>query len=467
MKSEIVATTQTWSLRHRLVVLVCLLSLITSLLGSFWVYRTAVAESEQLFDAALIESGHALLAIVAHEIRELSDPEDSASALDAIDHDHVERLYFQIRGAHGQLLFRSPQSPPTRLGGHDVGLHLSIVDGVTYRVYTLHSTRHRLWVDVAQPMAVREQLTRASALRLVVPGTLLLLLLAPAVLVAVRRVTRPVIRYSEALDALPLEALHSVSPHGLPSELMPVATAVSGLVDRVQRALLLERTLTADAAHELRTPLAALRAQAQVALRARDEQERAEALTALIAGVDRSTRLVDGVLALARLDAQTTGPSVVQRDALPMQSLEAVLHAVLADLESARRGGSVQRHVHARPVKDRVDIDMIGVLMRNMIDNGLRHAKHALWIELDSDESGVVFEVRDDGDGMSPEAMARAGDRFFRADSSQSGSGLGLAMVKRIVDVLGGRLEFVRPSSGPGFSVRVSWPLSELAGRVR
>lgn len=467
MKSGMSATTRTWSLRRRLVVLVCLLSLTTSLLGSFWVYRTAVAESEQLFDAALIESGHALLAIVAHEIRELSDPEDSASALDAIDHDHVERLYFHVRGTHGQLLFRSPQSPRARLGGESTGLGLSTVDGETYRVYTLHSSKHRLWVDVAQPMAVREQLARASALRLVLPGTLLLLLLAPAVLVAVRRVTGPVIRYSEALDALPLEALHSVSPHGLPSELMPVATAVSGLVDRVQRALLLERTLTADAAHELRTPLAALRAQAQVALRARDEQERAEALTALIAGVDRSTRLVDGVLALARLDAQTTGPSVVQRNALPVQSLEAVLRAVLADLESARHGSSIQRHVSAQPVQDRIDIDMLGVLMRNLIDNGLRHAKRALWIDLTTDGSEVVFVVRDDGDGMSPEAISRAGDRFFRADSSQSGSGLGLAMVKRIVDVLGGRLEFTRPATGPGFTVRVTWPLSELAGRVR
>jgi len=467
MKSDMSATTRTWSLRHRLVVLVCLLSLTTSLLGSFWVYRTAVAESEQLFDAALIESGHALLAIVAHEIRELSDPEDSASALDAIDHDHVERLYFQVRGTHGQLLFRSPQSPRARLGGESTGLGLSTVDGETYRVYTLHSTKHRLWVDVAQPMAVRERLARASALRLVLPGTLLLLLLAPAVLVAVRRVTRPVIRYSEALDALPLEALHSVSPHGLPSELMPVATAVSGLVDRVQRALLLERTLTADAAHELRTPLAALRAQAQVALRARDEQERAEALTALIAGVDRSTRLVDGVLALARLDAQTTGPSVVQRNALPVQSLEAVLRAVLADLESARHGSSIQRHVRAQPVQDRIDIDMLGVLMRNLIDNGLRHAKRALWIDLTTDGSEVAFVVRDDGDGMSPEAISRAGDRFFRADSSQSGSGLGLAMVKRIVDVLGGRLEFTRPATGTGFTVRVTWPLSELAERVR
>ncbi|MCC6506804.1 MAG: hypothetical protein IT475_15350, partial [Aquimonas sp.] len=89
MKSTIGTTTRTWSLRHRLVVLVCLLSLTSSLLGSFWVYRIAVAESEHVFDAALIESGHALTAIVAHEIRELSDPEDSASALDAIDHDHV------------------------------------------------------------------------------------------------------------------------------------------------------------------------------------------------------------------------------------------------------------------------------------------------------------------------------------------------------------------------------------------
>ncbi len=179
-----------------------------------------------------------------------------------------------------------------------------MVDGVAYRVFTLLEPRRRAAIHVGQRVADRDALVRSMALQLLLPGVVVVMVLSIGVWFIVRRVTAPVIAFSSAIDARAPTDSGTVVVEDLPSELQPVGQAVNRLLERVKSALLKERTLTADAAHELRTPLAALRAQAQVALRARDDAERSESLQALIGGVDRATRLVETVLALARLDAR-------------------------------------------------------------------------------------------------------------------------------------------------------------------
>jgi two-component system sensor histidine kinase QseC len=239
----------------------------------------------------------------------------------------------------------------------------------------------------------------------------------------------------------------------LPAELMPVGHAVNRLLERVEEALLRERTLTADAAHELRTPLAALRAQAQVALRARADDERSSALRELIGGVDRATRLVESVLALARLDGRA-----LDRAALPPVALDEVARQVAADLRAAADARALQFELEVPPLSLRADPDSLPVALRNLCDNALRHAAARVRIEARDCGEDIVVAVRDDGPGIAPAQRERAFDRFYRGTSEGSGAGLGLALVKRVADMHGGRVRFGEGLDGRGVGVELVLP---------
>jgi|CXWL01.1.fsa_nt_gi two-component system sensor histidine kinase QseC len=435
-----------WSLRNRLIALIALAALLVWALSGAWLYRGVLIESERMFDAALIETAHSVLAVVAHEVGD--DGEDGVEVeLEAIDHAHRESLYFHVRDARNRVLFRSPGSPHERLGDRNAtGLTQRRVDATDFRVYTLAFPARKLRIDVAQPLSERARVSRATAVRLLLPGLVLALVLALGVYAIVRQVIAPIVRYSEAIDQHAPGAASTLAGDTLPQELRPVTAAIDGLLRRVDAALLHERTLTADAAHELRTPLAAMRAQAQVALRAHDEQQRRDALQALIDGVDRAARVVDSVLTLARLDARE-----LDRAASPSVDLVALTQAVTAEFGGRIERGGLSLTLRLQPVHARVDADAIAVLLRNLLDNALRHARARIDVGLAGEHGRAIWQVRDDGPGMSDDQRRRAFDRFYRAGGD--GAGLGLAMVQRIAGLHGGEVKLIDGLDGHGLGV--------------
>lgn len=438
-----------WSLRNRLIALIALAALAVWALSGAWLYRGVLIESERMFDAALIETAHSVLAVVAHEVGD--DGEDGVEVeLESVDHAHRESLYFHVRDARNRVLFRSPGSPHGRLGdGKATGLTQRRVDAVDFRVYTLAFPGRKLRIDVAQPLSERARVSRATAVRLLLPGLVLALVLALGVYVIVRQVIAPIVRYSKGIDQHAPGAASKLAGDVLPQELRPVAAAIDGLLRRVDAALLHERTLTADAAHELRTPLAALRAQAQVALRAQDEQQRREALQSLITGVDRAARVVDSVLTLARLDAREL--DLAASPSVDLATLTQTVAAEFAD-RIERRGLSLS--LRLQPLHARVDADAIAVLLRNLLDNALRHARSRIEVGLTDEQGRACWQVRDDGPGMSDEQRQRAFDRFYRAGGD--GAGLGLAMVQRIARLHGGEARFVEGLDARGVGVEAA-----------
>jgi two-component system sensor histidine kinase QseC len=275
------------------------------------------------------------------------------------------------------------------------------------------------------------------------------LLLAGGAWLIVRKVTAPVVDFSHAIDARTPGDASPVRVDALPAELAPVGQAVNRLLARVEAALLHERTLTADAAHELRTPLAALRAQAQVALRSRVDAERDAALRELIGGVDRAVRGVDSVLTLARFDARRIDPAALR----PVQ-LPALVRLVAAEFEAAARTRGIALQIDVPPLALRGDADALAILLRNLLDNALRHAAGAVRVEARAAAAGVRLAVRDDGPGMTPEQRSRAFDRFYRGTEG-GGAGLGLALVKRIAELHGGSAALVDGLDGRGLGVEV------------
>jgi two-component system sensor histidine kinase QseC len=259
-----------------------------------------------------------------------------------------------------------------------------------------------------------------------------------------------VARQVGALDAQALAPLDEAAP--LPDEIVPLRTALNALIRRVTEAFDNERRFTADAAHELRTPLAALKVQAQVALRAQTADSQQHALAQVIAGVDRMTHLVGQLLTLARVDPAS------QAAAQPAIDPADTVAAVCAELlPLARQRGQTLVADVAEGCGVAVSAAWLQIAVRNLLDNALRYAGEGARIEVrvTRDGSGCALSVTDDGPGVAPALRAQLSARFVRGEGEGEGCGLGLSIVAHIAALSHGRLELgdglPRADGGHGF----------------
>jgi two-component system sensor histidine kinase QseC len=251
--------------------------------------------------------------------------------------------------------------------------------------------------------------------------------------------------------------LKSIDAVNVPYELRPIITSLNSLFDRLDRAIQNERRFTADAAHELRTPLAAIKVQAQVAMKEKDDAARAKALEATVAGVDRATHLVEQLLTLARLDPETA----VAQESVSLKSLatevlqEVAPLAISKLLEIELDDGEELTVAGHRP--------LLAILMRNVIDNAIRYTPPGgrVHVETKMVGDGVVFTVEDTGPGLNERQLKFLGQRFSRVDRpSGEGSGLGLSIVMKIAAIHQATINFKNRVSGSGLIVTVRFPNS-------
>jgi signal transduction histidine kinase len=253
-----------------------------------------------------------------------------------------------------------------------------------------------------------------------------------------------------AADLAPLDATRA------PAEIAPLVVELNRLFARIGEALARERRLTADAAHELRTPLAVLSTQAQVARRATSEAARNEALDALVAGAERAARLVEQMLTLARLESGhgEGAPQALDLRALAREVLaEAAPFALERGIDLALdEGGAVTFTGHR---------GLLAVLLRNLVDNAVRYTPRggAVRVSVRAEAGGARLEVADDGPGVPAHELDRLGERFHRlADAAESGSGLGLSIVRRIAELHCGSVRFAPGPGGRGLAASVTLP---------
>jgi two-component system sensor histidine kinase QseC len=261
---------------------------------------------------------------------------------------------------------------------------------------------------------------------------------------------------SEAIDARSPDSLDAIGTKDIPDEVRPLVAALNALLLRLRGSLDRERAFTSDAAHELKTPLAALKVQAQVALTARDPARQRRAMQRVVEGVDRSTHLADQLLALARLDEAVPMPG---EDVDLARTVQTCIDDHRANAE--RKGVSLVSCVDG-PVVAHAPPTLMRVLLDNLVDNAIKYGREQGCIEIRSSQDGGVISIRvqDDGPGVPEEDLSRLQDRFFRgADHDESGSGLGLSIVARIVVKLGGNLTYIDGLNGGGFGVHVTLPL--------
>ena len=324
-------------------------------------------------------------------------------------------------------------------------------------------------IQVAQPLSVREHLAFSAALRTLLPFLLLLPLTAGLIWWIVGWGLVPIERLARAVSQRTPDALEPIPETGVPSEGLPLVRSLNSLLERLGAALENQRAFVADAAHELRTPLAALQLQVQLAQRAGSDEERAQSLAELQAGLLRASHVVAQLLTLARAEPGASEETEEKRVSVSLAGLvrQAVGdHARIAELKGIDLGAT-RLDEHVSVVGDPATLR---VMLANLVDNAVLYCNAGARIDLSAGLDGgrPFVEVADNGPGIPQGERERVFARFYRRqDTAEGGSGLGLAIVKAIALRHGGRAD-VRETAGGGTTVRVSFampaPGAELHG---
>lgn len=342
---------------------------------------------------------------------------------------------------------------PEAAGFSDVPL-----DGALWRVYYLPVGSGEWLIAVGQLLEERDELVWSLIAGQLLPWALTLPLLLLVMAGAVRKALRPLHTLTGEIAARAPDELRPLPAEGVPGDLLPLVQAMNALLARIERTLERERRFTADAAHELRTPLAAMQAQWDAA-RLGAALPAVPAVDKVGDGLARLSRLVTQLLALSRLDDPgALGPP--QR--IDWQALAATVLDELLPLADRRH---VELAVESAPglpgpLPLAGDAALLGALLRNLLDNALRHAPagSTVTLRLGSEQ----LEVLDEGPGVPPEHLPRLGDRFFRpAGEAEPGSGLGLSIVQRIAALHGLDVRWANREDRSGFIVCVTRAAAE------
>ena len=415
-----------------------------------------------------------------HELNELLDAHLSQAAallvtqrLDDLEGDDFPPLpqlhKYQARVAiqvwhEGRLVVRSTQAPEAPLApAQTAGLSQQFVGGQGWRVLTAPGREADVVIHVAELDSARQHILASSLGRAVWPILLALPLLALGVWWAVRGAVQPLRRLGQAVAERRPESLEPLAVSEVPQEVAPLVGALNGLFDRMAALLESERRFTADAAHELRTPISAIRMQAQVAQGADEASERAQALAATVKGCDRAARVVEQLLQLARLESEASQGEGATRRGETSADMAAGARGLMAELEPQARARGQQLALEAaEAVPVPMPAGLAQVLLRNLIDNALRYSPDGAVVRVSvrrsPDERGGCLVVEDSGAGLAPDELARLGERFFRVvGTGRHGSGLGWSIVRRLARLFKLDVMVDRSDTLGGLRVTVTW----------
>jgi len=434
------------SLRARLLWFLLAAIMLTATAQAVIAYRSAHAEADVIFDYHMQQMALALRSGLPANTAASTEP----SPADGPANDFV----VQVWTADGLQVFRSADTQlPERgvLGFSDVP-----ANGTTYRVFSMQS-RSQI-IQVAQDMAPRREMARTLALRTVAPIAVMAPLLMILVWWVVNASMVPVTRARLQVAQRRADQLTEISEAGLPSEIRPLVHELNLLFGRLSVAFDAQKSFVADAAHELRSPLAALKLQVQGLRGAASDAARELAVARLSAGIDRATRLVEQLLVLAR--QQASAATGVKTEPV---SLANIVRQELIDATSSAQSHALDIGLaHADEGDVAGQPEALRILVRNLVDNALKHTPSGGKIDLEVRRAGdrIVLGIDDSGPGIAEPDRVRVLDRFYRGEGTQApGSGLGLAIVHAIADFHHATLALGRSASLGGLRVTLSFPV--------
>ncbi len=405
---------------------------------------------EAVFDSALQETAQRILPLAVADVlgRDEADPTQRLAEI----REHDEFLTYAVRDARGRLLLLSHDADPAIFPAwRGAGFSQS----ATHRFYSEAALQGSVRLTVAEPLAHRAAAGREIQMGLVLPLLIVLPVALLAIGLAVRASLAPLRRFREGLAARGARDLSPVPMAALPTEVAPVAETVNGLLARLAAAFEAERSFAANAAHELRTPLAGAIAQAQ-RLQAETRDPAAQARAADIeATLKRLTRLSERLMQLARAE----GGRLRLEHA---SDLRLVARILVDELSRVVGGERLTLTLPAEPVMSDLDPDVFAIVLRNLVDNALRHGAPDAPVQLALTREGVLT-VGNEGPVVPSAVLSRLVDRFERADAQSEGSGLGLAIVQAMAQRVDSALVLrsPRPGQTTGFEASLALPLSE------
>lgn len=472
------------SIRQRLLIT---LVLIITLIGSVTLLRSyldARYEVQELFDAQLAQSARVIQAQVLPKLRKI-DPkviqefldtqsmvpqfqqsedtnDDADHEMTEFGHEYERKIAFQIWGKKKHLILHSSAAPKVPLSeksltSNHAGYTDVVIDKTNWRVFSLWDNQRLYMVQVGERYDVRDELIKKISRRLVMPSLISVPILAFFIWFGVGRGLTPLVNVSKEISRRDPNYLEPILLGPVPKEIRPVAEALNKLFARLAEALEKERRFTDDAAHELRTPLAALKTQAQVALRATDKQEQQRALQQILQSVDRASHLVQQMLTLARLSPEKVDSRSRSINLFNASADIIAQHATQLAFEKnidLSLTGDEQVKINAEPTS-------LSILISNLVDNAIKYTPNngTVNVNISSiEDDGVVLTIKDSGPGIDEQLQQRVFDRFYRVvGNSSNGSGLGLAIAQQSAKNLSASISMENDKQEGGLIVTVTF----------
>lgn len=427
------------------------------LLSVLWIGAASVTAllarqaMEEIFDSALQETAQRIMPLAVADIlgRENSNMTQRLS----VTRNHDELLTYIVRDGEGQILLLSHDADPKIFPLWE-GRGFS--QSSTHRFYSEDALQGSVWLTVSEPLAHRTAVAREIQMWLGLPLVIFLPLAILVIVLAVRSSLVPLHRFRAHLAARGVRDFSPVPANSLPAEVEPLVDTLNSLLQRLGAAFEAERSFAANAAHELRTPLAGAIAQSQ-RLQAETPDLLGKARAAEIeVTLKRLTRLSERLMQLARAEG---GP--LQLDY--MSDLIPVAQILTDDFSRSEGRGRIFLEIPNTPLLSDLDPDVFAIIYRNLVENALRHStgSEAVHVSLTSD--GMLC-VANDGSVVPKEILHRLTDRFERADYGSEGSGLGLAIVNAIAERVGSKLSLRSPRTGydSGFEASILVAFKEV-----
>ncbi|MGY5955382.1 quorum sensing histidine kinase QseC [Kosakonia sp. BK9b] len=441
------------SLRLRLTLLFLLLSMAAWLCASVVAWQQTRDKLDKLFDTQQMLFAKRLSVMEFDQLKKTA-PQLTHQKL---KHGHLDddALAFAIYSTDGKMLLNDGENGKDIVydyhrDGFDNGHLRDDDDKWRFLWLTAEDTRFR--IVVGQEWDYRQEMALDIITSQLTPWLVALPLMLILLIVLLSLELRPLEKLAQALKRRAPESAEPLSTAGVPGEVRPLVESLNQLFARTLTMMRRERRFTSDAAHELRSPLAALKVQTEVAqLSDDDPQARGKALRQLHVGIDRASRLVEQLLTLSRLD------SLNNLDDIETVPLAALLQSAVMDsyLPAQQSGIEVRLHLHVASVSRQAQPLLLSLLVRNLLDNAIRYSPPGSTVDVTQDANG--FSVRDNGPGISDEALARVGERFYRPPGqTETGSGLGLSIVQRIARLHQMTVTFGNHPQG-GFMAQVRW----------
>lgn len=443
------------SMRLRLFLILVGTTGIVWLSAAAWIFFSTRAEVERVLDARLVDAAEMVSTLMSGQQISAAAAAQSASRggkSGGVYFSH--QLSCQIWSIEGKLISKSEGAPNDRFSSEATGFSQSVIEGEEWRVYAVENPDAGIRVLVGDSVKVRDALIGDVAKGFIAPATLILPVLGGLIWISVSRGMAPLRRVAEGLSRRPAWDLTAIPTEPAPSELSPMIDALNDLFKRVAESRERERNFTAFAAHELRTPLAGLKTQAQIAMASDKSEIRQKALSQIAAGVDRTSRLVRQLLDLSAIEGEDASDN---RDPGPINP-GALLETLTSELKSHRATATeIDIDEKLFQIRVRMNGELFMLAARNLLENAVNYSPSGSLIEcrLIEFENTVAITVDDQGPGIPEGEFPLVTERFFRGRNKVAvGSGLGLSIVATALDHAGASFRLVNRGVG-GLSAQI------------